>query len=583
MSQDPVHRKLAYLAALASEDGIALSMDRWLAILKQTQSEISYDVIWRLLQQLYLWLNLGIDWTDFDFPPITPPVIPPPILPPIPDPPIIPDPPPITKCILYGVVYDKTTLAPLSSGTISISGTASLSVSITSGYYVTPQLDPGVYVLAASSPGYQSVTQTAMLQGGDSIRLDFPLKRTDLPTNKGEILGSVYNRQTQVRIQGGYIYVTGPSSFTVSIVNGAYSTGQIDPGTYTMRADVQGYDSLTLTVTVAEGEYAALDFPMTEQGYNDLVKKLVYDETNWDLCYYDPPGPTLTDIDRFAWQHRKRVAEKDTVEYKKQSLALKTLIQSDKDSLLNAGVSEHWVDATEEITAMVESRILRSFCVGFAVVGISRVAEAHPEGVPYRAPVDTRAFQDWISLVHSESVISWEAIVGYARVSQFRVGKYSMLLTKEISDEAVRRINAFWQRVGLVPGGELSSYGGYGYQAFGYPGYQGYLTQAYETLYQRLFMLQRVDQYHYAGGAHQVRLQTIIKRVKQICDKEGVIGVHRRAYTSFAQEIYYLTYDSHRLWKTWKRHVTIEDIINKYINIGCDTTVLNRVRSAIVP
>jgi hypothetical protein len=422
-----------------------------------------------------------------------------------------------------------------------------------------------------------------MLQGGDNIRLDFPLKRVDLPTNRGEILGAVYNRQTQARILGGYVYVTGPSSFTITIANGAYDTGQIDPGTYTLRAEVQGYDSLTLTVTVAEGEYAPLDFPLTETGYNDLIKKLVYNETNWGLCYYDPPGVTLTDIDRFTWQHRKRVAEKDTVEYKKRSLALKTLIQSDKDALINAGVSENWVDSTEEITAMVESRILKSFCVGFAVVGISRVAEKHPEGVPFRARVLTRLPEDWISTVHSESVLSWEAIVGYMRVGHFRVGAYNMVLTKEISDEAVRRVNAFWQRVGMVPGGELSSYGGYGYQAFGYPGYQGYLTKAYEMLYQRLFMLQRVDQYHYAGGSHQIKMQTVTNRVKKICDKQGVIGVHRRAYISFAQEIYYLTYDSHRLWKTWKRHVTIEDVTNKYVNIGCDTTVLNIVRRAIVP
>jgi hypothetical protein len=583
MAIDPVQRKLAYLRGLASEDGIALSMDKWLAKLKEIQMEISYDVIWRILMDLYLKLQLGIDWSDFDFPPIEPIIIPPIIIPPIPPPPPPPPPPIATKAKLYGLVYDSKSHASIFSGTVSGAGATPFSVSFLNGMYFTGELDEGPYSVTASAIGYGSSYRSVTLIAGQILQQDFELVRDLPPPDKGRVYGAVFERTTGNLIGGGTVEGTGASPFTATIINGLYDSGNLDGGTYALLCTSEGYKSVSLTVNVVNGENLKQDFPLDRMDDPVDIQKGVYDVTYYDLCYFDPPELALVDLERFAWAQRYRIAEKNTLEYRKQSLALKTLIESDKDSFKNVGITPTIVDNVETIAAMVESRVLRGFYVGFAVVGLSRVSERHQPEFDFRARVDTRRFENWKDIVASESVVSHEPLVGYGRVGHFRVANYLQMLSKQLSDEAVRKISDFWLRSGLVEAGEVSRYGGLGYFNYGVPSYAGYLPVKYETLYQRTFMLQRVDQYHYEGGHHQIILQTVLKKVRTICNKQGVIGTFRSAYTSYAQEIYYQKYEGHRLWKTWKRLVSVEDITNKYIQMGCDTTVLNKIKDAVVP
>lgn len=583
MSSDPVNRKLLYLLTLGSEDGIALSMNRWLAILKELQKEISYDVIWRLLMDLYLKLQLGIDWGDFDFPPIEPPIIPPIIIdPPVPPPPP-PPPPPLEKGKFYGSVYDAKTKAPIASGTVEGRGATPFTVDVLNGAYQTDEVDVGAYLLIASSAGYSPSSNLGFAMGGQNTKVDFALVKDGPPPDKGRIYGAVFERTTGQFIGGGTITGSGPSPFTVSVVNGSYDSGDLDEGTYLVECQSEGYKAVSTTVILVKGELKKVDFPLDKMDDPTDIEKGRYDVTRYGLCYFDPPELALKDVERFAWKTRYQTSEKQTLEYRKQSTALKTLIEADKDAFKNIGVNPNVVDLTENIAAMVESRLLRGFYVGFAVVGLSRVSERHLPEYLFRAPVETRWYENWKDIVDSESVVSHEPLVGYGRVGHFRVANYRQMLSKELSDEAVRRINAFWMRSGLVEAGQLSTYGGLGYYAFGYADQYGYLAQTYQTLYQRTFMLQRVDQYHYEGGHHQIILQTILNKVRTICNRLGVIGAFRTAYTSYAQEIYYQKHDSHRLWKTWKRLVSVEDVTNKYIQMGCDTIVLNKIKEAVIP
>lgn len=394
-SDDIIHRKLAYLATLASEDAIQINMDKWLNILDEIQLEISYDVIYRLLNELYLMINTGFEWDDFDFPPLPPDF----------NPPDVTDPP---------------------------------------------------------------------LEGGE---------------------------------------------------------------------------------------------------------KAYYDVTYYDTSYFDPPEIAFKDLERYAWANRYRISEKLQLEYKKQSKSLVDLIAARRSGMEKAGVADYFLDAVETSLSMVESRILRGSYVGFTIVGLSRVSEPHPTDAPFRARVETRHRADWKKTYNTESVCSWEALVGWSHVGYFRVGAYYMILNKTVSDMAVKRINEFWERTGLVPTGALSQYGGIGYA----PDYGQYIEAARKTLYQRIFMLQRVDQYHYKGGAEQLKMQFNLKRIAPILDKAGIIANFRMAYTSFANEIYYLDYDSHRLYKLWRKLVSAEDIVEKYVKMGCDRDILNQIKGMVKP
>jgi hypothetical protein len=90
-------------------------------------------------------------------------------------------------------------------------------------------------------------------------------------------------------------------------------------------------------------------------------------------------------------------------------------------------------------------------------------------------------------------------------------------------------------------------------------------------------MLQRVDQYHYHGGTQQLKMQYNIKNIKPILDKHGVISNMRSMYYNFAHELCYASHDSHRLYKKWRKLVAEEDIIQKYIRMGCDEHILREI------
>jgi hypothetical protein len=303
--------------------------------------------------------------------------------------------------------------------------------------------------------------------------------------------------------------------------------------------------------------------------------KAFYDISYYDLSVYDPPEIVYKDLERYAWESRYKVSEKHTLEYKRMSKALKDELTTRGDLLKSKDITPYFVDMVEDTLTMVESRLLRSFYVGFAVVGLSRVAEPHPPEALYRAPVPTRLTTDWKTVIDTESVTAWECLVGFSRVGYTRVGSWRQVLTKQVSDEIVKRINEFWLRSGMVEAGYLSPYGGIEY--YRYP------VEKVKTLWQRIFMLQRVDQYHYTGGDHQLKMQFNIKRIKPILDSEGVIGSMRGMYVAFANELFYLYHDSHRLYKRYKKVLTEDDVMQKYIRFGCDESVLRKIRGMVKP
>lgn len=402
-SQDILHRKLRYLETLASEDGINTISDKWLNLLGEIQVEISFELAFRTLVDLYLILNLGFDWSGFDWP----------ILP-----------------------------------------------------------------------------------------WDFP------------------------------------------------------------------FEDITI--------------PPVEEG-----KKAYYDISPYDLSYYDPYEITYQEMERFVWSSRYRTSEKDTLRYRKTSESLRQLLEARKSGLSKAGVSSSVYPIFDMVIAMAESRILHGAYVGFTVVGLHKVPRKHPAEARYRTKVEARnptgLSEPWKADYLTESVICWESIVDWARVGHSRVGSFEIRINKAVSDNLVQRINDFWLRSGLVEVGMLSPYGGLGYTTYGTPTYGGYIAQRIKTLYQRTFMLQRVDQYHYKGGAQQLKQQFNIKRIRPILDRHGVMANFRGAYVSFANEVYYLFYDSHKLYKLWRRLVTEDDIVQKYVMLGCQEEVLREIQRSVNP
>jgi len=105
----------------------------------------------------------------------------------------------------------------------------------------------------------------------------------------------------------------------------------------------------------------------------------------------------------------------------------------------------------------------------------------------------------------------------------------------------------------------------------------------YNVLHQRVFMLPRAEKYHWEGGRHQLKLQRIINEVKRLLDRRGISGNLRLGYLSFAQQLAYLYYKSHKYWKHWRDVLTPEDLINKFKKLGLDENILGEIRRMVKP
>ena len=87
---------------------------------------------------------------------------------------------------------------------------------------------------------------------------------------------------------------------------------------------------------------------------------------------------------------------------------------------------------------------------------------------------------------------------------------------------------------------------------------------------------------HVQGGHHQIRLQNLKNHIKRMLNEKGVIAQFRMAYLSFAQELYYLKYEPHRKYKQWKKILTDDELVNKYVRMGCDKNILNEIKEVVV-
>ncbi|MEM2261252.1 MAG: hypothetical protein QXK24_02245, partial [Ignisphaera sp.] len=104
-----------------------------------------------------------------------------------------------------------------------------------------------------------------------------------------------------------------------------------------------------------------------------------------------------------------------------------------------------------------------------------------------------------------------------------------------------------------------------------------YLGKTISILPARFRFLMKGKEIALKGGVHQAIMQSYIQKVKQILDREGIVGTQRLNYISFANEVLYLRYEGNRKNKTWKRNISINSLVEKYITLGANEDILWKV------
>lgn len=85
--------------------------------------------------------------------------------------------------------------------------------------------------------------------------------RHSLPA-PGIVVGKVYDRETGEPLVGGMVVLENTSLGNIATDDGSYFIGDVPAGTYRIRADYLGYQTVTHSVRVASGDRAAVDFAM---------------------------------------------------------------------------------------------------------------------------------------------------------------------------------------------------------------------------------------------------------------------------------------------------------------------------------
>jgi hypothetical protein len=332
---------------------------------------------------------------------------------------------------------------------------------------------------------------------------------------------------------------------------------------------------LDLHFDFTEFDWHQLDF--TQEFAPEFVKtpKARYDMTKYNYCYYDPEQAGAKNLERLIWKWRKKAIERHELTYHSAHENLKKYIEIAKDALIKKEVKEEYLDAMEETLSLIEGKFFSIPYVGFTVVGLHKIPKIDEKGLEY----NIRDPKDWKTDRRLETIALYENHVGYCRVGYSRVTSKRVEIKKSLADHIKNTIEDFRKRVGkvVIEGVTPTSY------PYPYAYAPTYAPYKAELLFPRVFFLQRVDQMHYEGGSHQIKIQDVINRAKQILNEEGIIGVDRLNYLAFAQELYYLGYQPHKLWKRYRNMLTEEDLINKYINMKCQRNILDRIKGVVKP
>jgi hypothetical protein len=162
-----------------------------------------------------------------------------------------------TKAAIAGQVVDTVTHLPIAGATISLSPGGATTITDVNGNF-SFGVNPGTYTVTASATGYNSVSQTVTVAGGQTQIVTFKLVSL---TATGSIKGIVTDSVTAAAIAGATVRLSNGLA-TVTDLNGNFSFPAVLYGTYTITASAIGYVGQTQQVIVKPGHLTTINFQL---------------------------------------------------------------------------------------------------------------------------------------------------------------------------------------------------------------------------------------------------------------------------------------------------------------------------------
>lgn len=186
---------------------------------------------------------------------------------------------------ISGGVWDAVTSQPIAGAEVFAIGQNDTAFTYTdsSGMYILQDLEPGIYTVFAHASGYNSATipDVHVYPGQNTPNINFYLQ----PLNFGSISGWVYEQGTNQPLANVHIFtIAGPSYGEAwSDTSGAYQISNLLPGTYCLKAYLEGYSpEIRCSIVVNEGQNTPdINFWLTQDTTPDFgsISGAVYDAT----------------------------------------------------------------------------------------------------------------------------------------------------------------------------------------------------------------------------------------------------------------------------------------------------------------
>ena len=172
-----------------------------------------------------------------------------------------------------GVVTEQASGLPIPGAIVVCAGQSD--VTDTFGAYRIDNIAPGTYLLQASSSGYQTTSVYVIITSGQTATADIALPL--IPTITGNIQGVVTDAATSNPLPLATVYCAGQTVHTDA--NGRYTFSNLAPGSYTVEAHKDGYNSGGLNVNVIAGQTVTANIALTAIVTTGEIRGRVRDES----------------------------------------------------------------------------------------------------------------------------------------------------------------------------------------------------------------------------------------------------------------------------------------------------------------
>lgn len=301
----------------------------------------------------------------------------------------------------------------------------------------------------------------------------------------------------------------------------------------------------------------------------EKVEKGYYGISRFGRAYFDPPDITPNDLISIAKEIRKKFLNDIGYEYRFSNETMNKIIESLSTILDKHNISPIFVRYMINKILIAESRLRYNSFVNFAVVDYSIVLTP-TGGSTGIAIMGLRSPDTFKEELFSECNTPFDTVVEMAIVNishvnldrellytEYGAEKNELMLPESLVNELSENIDKgrlYLGAVDILVGNQKISY----------------LPARHRQLYNK-------DKIALRGGIHQAKMQNVINKVKAILDEEGIAGVERLNYISFANELLYLNHKGVRKAKQWKRSISADELIEKYISLGAKEDTLWRV------